>query len=187
MTDQPLEIDYKKLVKSALNKIILCESSYTHYDLMIDKVPCDLIIAKESDKKNIRMSLYTNLTMKDEKYDLNGNATVDFGNNKFLFENHYDIPDEIDELFEDLDKLIQTKFFKDDIVTADEFDLLKSLNLYLYKIQEKEPPKCYICLNYSNEYKTHCNHDVCIQCLSKALSNGFETCGICCEKLYYEC
>lgn len=179
--------DYKELIRLILNKIITCDSSYTYYNLVINNIPCELILVKESGHNNLRMNLYTNLAMKDERPNLNSDPTIKFSNNKFLFENHYDIPTEVDNLFEDIEKLITLKFFKDNLVTKDEFDLLRAFNLYLYKVQEKELPKCYICLNYSNEYKTHCNHPVCIQCLNKFLSNGFEACGICSEKLYYEC
>lgn len=179
------EEDYKKIVKQLVTKIIKYDNICSHYKIVIDGIPCNLSLDKNKNQTKLLLSIDTNIIIKEDDID-EDDSSILFKKNLSLFKNNYDIPKNLDGMLDELEILMNYKFFKDDLITVDKFDLDKAFNLYLYKLQNKDPPKCYICLNYSNEYKTPCDHDVCIQCLSQSTAKGNKQCGICRENLYYE-
>lgn len=177
---------FKKNITKIITKIFKNNNSFVpSFQFELDGFPCCLNFIKTFNNELLFL-LDTNIKMKDEREYINGTLNMRFKNNITLYKEHYEIPTELEEMYATIERLLNSKFYNNQLVDDDELIFNKEFSLYLCKIMKKDPPKCYICLNYSNEYKTPCGHDVCIQCLYKSISKGAMQCGICREDLYID-
>lgn len=90
----------------------------------------------------------------------------------------------IEDFINLIEDLANFKYFNNCLVSPKKYELLHQFHDFIRKTHKLEKPICYICLEYSKEYKTNCNHDVCYKCFLKQLKSNNSKCGLCKKCLF---
>jgi hypothetical protein len=147
--------------KNTLIENLLKSDTFTYTNkVIIDDIPIDLYII--NNKKTI--------TYKFENDDL-----------ILICKSYTKNATNLKKVFNEIEDIIcNYKIFGSELHPKNTICFLQCFSDWIRKIKNiKNRPTCYVCLNYTKEYKTVCGHDICYSCYLKQIETKNTKCGIC--------